>query len=581
MYVVLANEMSLFTLLFVIVSLVLVSLVIVLIVLFNLKGEASKSKLNQNYRKNYYHLIDIKSQKVIRYNFKDLAHPKEMSYTKFLSKFNELDINRFKNWINQIFEDENIDYEKLEYVNLFTIKESLSKSSYTKVAFQVKYIERKEGVIYLETVALYNIPVSISKSKKHINKSFKSKGEIKRNYEDGFFGRGYFLSLRLVRNDNFSSENDYKTGLIIIDAIHSVLSLSSAQYYIKDEKYMDLSIIDRQYVQQIELKRLSDLIIIKIKEIFELYGFFNMYEVLLFSSLVSDLPHSFVEMERLVNNELSRANEENNKIIFYTKNKQKDDDLAIKAEIIKICRGKQIEANFQPVIKYIDNEISNFGYLVSFKVYSNIFNDLLTLKKKALQLGIVQDVLGVMFNKALPHYFEKKETYYSKLFIPLSLFEISFALKIIPNITKKEGGYHLVCLFNISEFNDIEDYAPYLKQFKQLQVQGYEVGLLTKVNGFNLKKELYDASDIILVDGEFETGLKAESKSFIRAHAVFDRLYQFSKIVVAYELNNIVEIELLYKSGIQYFVGNAISEPSSEIEELDKKVIKKLINLNK
>lgn len=580
MNIVLATEMSLFTLILIIAVIILLAFAALLFFLFKFRSEANRIRYNRNYRKNCYYLIDIKSQSVVRYNFKNLSNVKEMSYTKFLSSFNDLDTDRFKNWIVQLFDDEEIDYKRKDYVNLFTFKVNRSKSSYNKIVFQVKYIEKAVGIVYLETTVLSNLPVVYTRNKRSIVKAFQSKGEIKKIYEDGFFGRGYYLSLRISKTDNSTSRNDFVTGYILLDSLYSVLNSTTAHYYVKDDKFIDISILDRHYVQQNDLVKIVEKINKKITETFELYGFFNMYQTSLIGAEVSDLSHDFDDMEKTIDTELKKMSGSVNNASIYQKNVEKENILAIKAEIIKVSRTKQIDVSYQPIIKYANDEITNYGYLVDFKVHSQSFDEIDSLKKKALQYGVLKDVLGVMLNKALPLYREEKENYYSKVFVPLSLHDINLVNKILPNIIKKDVGYNIVCLFDLIEFNDIDDYEPYFKLFKTLQLQGYEIALRVKVNDFVMKKELFDAVDIILINSEFENNLKAESKSFIRAHTVFDRVFQLSKTIIAINLNSMVEVELLYKSGLQYFVGNAIAEPASEIVPLDKKVLKKLTNFN-
>ena len=139
----------------------------------------------------------------------------------------------------------------------------------------------------------------------------------------------------------------------------------------------------------------------------------------------------------------------------------------------------------------------------------------------------------------------------------------------------------IVLCFESSEFIDSEDDLDLLKKLKLLQEKGYELALFTRSDDYILKSKTYAIFDYFFFNSEVESNVKYNSASFLKAHRFLDKIVKYNAIIVSYDAPNMQAIELLVKSGIEYFSSDALSPKSSMLLPFDKKLSKKLLNMYK
>ena len=251
-----------------------------------------------------------------------------------------------------------------------------------------------------------------------------------------------------------------------------------------------------------------------------------------------------------------------------------------KNEFHSVISRRGIEANYRSIVQVKEDRILNYGYFVNFKVKSNVFKNIEMLKKAGKQFNQCKGILSLCMKECVPPYYNARENYFSKLIIPINYDELDATLDQATRITHLNES-HIVFLLDINEFLDIEDLNIAYQTINKVQLKGYEVGLLIREGEFQVKKELYEAIDMFFVDCELEENVKADSKSFINAHALLEKLVSYKKPIIEINARSFSEIELIYRSGIQYFSSDIIQSFSPMITPLDKKTIKKLVNIAK
>ena len=244
----------------------------------------------------------------------------------------------------------------------------------------------------------------------------------------------------------------------------------------------------------------------------------------------------------------------------------------------EVIKENLIRPSFRSIICLENNEIKIYGYQVKFKVLYDKFKSLDDLKKDAKINNNTKEIFSLCLKTAIPSYLTFRENFFTKLYIPINLNEIQYALLSIPYVERSNQA-HLVFVLDINEFLDLEDLTPAINIIKDVQRKGHEVAVRCINGGFKIKTELGQVIDSFFVDLNLEENVKADSKSYIASHPFLDRLYQFHKPIIEVNAKSFSEVELLYRSGLTYFSSDAIQGYTEMIDKLDKKIIKKLTNL--
>ncbi len=572
-----------FTIFYIIIVCCLLALLAGVIILFRFMLSSSRSSYYNTFESTNNYVVDLTLKKVTRYNLKNFKDKKVFNLDRFLYYFSLLDRENFYKWLIDLGNKKGVDMYDRSSIYLATIVDRRLKSRNQRCLFLVKKVDELEKKIYLDSLKLYNLPVAESKNKTKIKKVDFAFGEIKKLYEDGYFAKGSSFIIRFKKKESASSYfNEYFLRYVIIDGLYKIFKTNSVYFYFKNEEVFEIDILDKDFITIYQTREQINKIKSTIKTIFEQYGYFNVYTYSLVGTLVSELSHDYDLMYKALNDRLNINFEERISAYLYRKEEQNNEDnmWALSTEVIKVVSSQGIEPYFKPIIQLKQNNIIIYGYCVNFKVNSDKFDSIEALKKAAHLTNNLRAIFGLCLKKSIPLYLANRDNFFAKIVFLIHYNEISLAMQNLPYINKLKEA-HIIFLFEIVEFLDIENIGECVKTIRNLQVKGFEIGLLIRKGEFQINKELYKNVDFFFVDCELESNVKADSKSFVSAHTLLDKLIVYQKPIIEINARSFAEIELLYRSGIQFFSSDVISVSQPMMTPLDKKVIKRIENMMK
>lgn len=585
---------GIFIIFFIVVSFILIIIFFVLFFFYRKKDVIDKKRrYGKSYGSEFLYIIKKRSGTVYRYNLKDLNHYKTYLYDDFLKLFTLNNSMLFNDYLNVLLTEssslkemnETIDYKSKEAIVLLSVTDKGKQSTNHRVVFKCMDVDNVNDIIYLKGTHLFNLPVIETKSKKKIKRVEYHISEIVKLYEDGFFAKGSMFNIRFKKKEGVLSHyNEYELRYIILDSLYKEFKNNKDIYfYFKNEDEFEIDVLDSSFITIYNLNERLKIFIKSIQDTFEKYGYSYIYNYSLSGSLVSELYHEYDKSyEELKKKCLDNFDNNLTFSIFKKEDKNKESGSWIaKTEVIKVIRSQGVEASFRNVYDFKDHHVMNFGYMVNFRSLSVNFQSMDALKKAAKSSNSYKEIFSLCLKKAVPSYIANKENYYSKIFLPISYDEITIALRSLPYI-KDIVNAHVVFTFSLNEILDLKDEdEEVIKTLKNIQLKGNEVAFLIKKENYDAIKdnELFNLVDFFIVNLDNEENLKADSKSFLLTHSLLEKLVPFKKVIIVINAKSLTEIELLYRSGVEYFSSDCISGYNTMIQPIDKKIYKKLITM--
>ena len=97
-----------------------------------------------------------------------------------------------------------------------------------------------------------------------------------------------------------------------------------------------------------------------------------------------------------------------------------------------------------------------------------------------------------------------------------------------------------------------------------------------KIDILSLFPSMFDG---FIYDAKLVQSAKIDSREYLSSRTLLEKLFQFKVPIVSINANSWSEIEILVKGGVNSFISEVISERSSMIVPLDKRPVKKLLNM--
>lgn len=539
--------------------------------------------IEKSERKEKYLIINLRDDRVDSYYFKDWKEVITESYTDFLKKYiHESESQYFDEWMNDLLNDEHFSELKSNAVDVFVTNSYFKKlgSIHKKTLFKCYAIDKTDRKIFLSATSLYNIPATFIKEKNKFSKVLYEYGDIKKTYEDGLFLKGALYIIKIDKKDSlFATFNESEIRFKIIDALCKKKDMKEFRYYFRNKDEFELGIIDNRLTINSNLLLNAQEIFNITCQMFERSGYSNSYFFTLNCALISDLSHSCQEAQEEVLSLIKNKNDEISEIRVYKKMRNKDElnEKLIKNELIALNRNNGVFPYFSPIYHIFNNNITNYGYLLSFKVKSERLNTFEKVLNEARNRNSVRGIYSIGLRKALSTYVCGRESFFSKIILPIDIQDVHGVITSLSRINEIKES-HLIFLIELTEMLDVKNISNTLKLFKLIHTKGYEIGALINQREFIINKEIFESIDCFLIEPKLPANVKADSREFIKAHTLLNRLIGFKKPLILKDSSSFGEIELLYKAGINYYVSSLITEPSEQIPILDRKIEKKIKN---
>lgn len=548
---------------------------IVLFVLRKKDFEISNSYKKHSIKRNVIE-VNLLSKEVFIYNISNKSISRKMTLDNFLFLLHESERNNFLLWCEDLL---NIEFDEKNSMNvkLFSSLMSLNKKTYHKNLLKAYSINKKEKIIYFESVFLLNLPCNFNKNKNKYSYFFQDYKDISSMYENGKFLRGCAISIKIENKDsNYIIYNKTEIEYYLLDSLYKNLSTNTIYFYIRDNNKFEINLLDSKAITRYSLKKMIKVINDSLLKTFEILNFnyyFNFYVV---GGLVSELNHDCSLMNDQLEELFDKSTNESSNIALYKIKNNKDENTN---ELVNIVRNNLINFTFSHIIKISNsnlNPITNYGYLLNFKFKDSKYKSFNELLENLNSIDDIKNIYASGLRNALSIYINERESYFSKLVIEIKKDNLLNLLTTLEKIEDLEET-HLMFMIDLRELlNNKEETLNLINELKKL---GIELAGLIKTNDIYVDKELCSKLDAFFIYASLNKDVKGDSKEFMKIHSILDRIVGSKKPLIIYGSNSYVEMELFNKAGINYFSNDFIATPTSSINNLEKKVIKKITSI--
>ena len=178
-------------------------------------------------------------------------------------------------------------------------------------------------------------------------------------------------------------------------------------------------------------------------------------------------------------------------------------------------------------------------------------------------------------------YASEKHSDTAKLFMPVSLSDISFMHETIVQIPQLKNC-PLVLVFEERDFSEEEvDTASLRHLFESIKRENISLGLLLHDQNLLLDPEIYSNFDYFMVDNKMIKEIRKSKFTRLSIHTLVEQLLKYKKPIIASDVEGWQALELIVNSGIEYISSETISPSSPFILPLDKRKVERLTSISK
>lgn len=531
------------------------------------------------------YVIDIQNQKVRYFNLRYLKKQSKMSFVEFLNGFSSEDQNKVKNWILGLLEKPfNAEDNPEEYTYLCdAVVKSEKKKTHSKCIMSCYFINFDKKVLYLEYELLLDIPTEYATKTKNVrNKVYHQLGEVKKLYDENKFSKGFVADIQISKIPNKTSQyNDSAIMAHVTNAIYKIINVNT-DYLSFTNKDNELFIVTNRSYSAYQLTRFTLALREEISEFLETKGFSEFYDFYIISSFVSELNDNFDNSYAKLQKYFALDRDEKRKYTIFTAEKDNKFDIEqnYKTEINRIIRNQLLDVTFRPIAHISKKRLVNTGYMSFVTPTNTVFTSVDEIIKLAKMYDQDKEIFSLIVRKIIPTFINEKDSNNQKLVIDITIDQINYAIRSIPHFVGISDTYLILC-FKSKNLIDIENDEDIMKGIKNLKDKGYEIALYIESTDYVLKQSTYAMFNYFFFNPLFEASIKANSTHFLKAHQYLEKLVRFNRNIICVDVENMQGIELLVKSGIEYFSADVISEKSALLLPFDKKISKKLLSMNK
>lgn len=567
----------------VVLSVGLISLVITILVTKKKEIEYSEY-LKRKFNINRTFIIDFKSQSVEYFSFRNLKDIIKISYTDFLKMLEDKEQNKFNNWLLDMYQqNEILTPDKLTFITDIKMQDQI-KSYCSRILFNVKVIDKAKGMIYLDSVLLNNLPSEYNRIKKGIfKKDTFLVSEIARFYAHGLFQKGSIYIIDFYRKANTNPRiNEYEYRYIVLNAIYQKKNALSFYVLLNDDNPLEMTVLNTKWQNDFQINREMKSMVRSINEILEVHGFKTFYEFSIVGSKTSELDSDFIKAHETLKNVSHLMRDDGKDFLLYKNDNRENRNVeeSYKAEVNKIIRMQLINLGFSPLVKIANKRVLTLGYIAKVRPKGSIFETIDEVKKYALKYNLDKELFSMITRKMIPTFNNEKDNNNLRLFIPIKIHEIQYVLRSLPHMNLATNTKIAVIIQN-NDFVDSETNVTLINNIKTLQSRDYEVYVTINNGDYNLRSATYSLFDGFMINTKPQGGTKGENREFLVTRAMLDKLVKFKTPIVSVNSTSWNEVELLVKSGVYLFSSEVIAETSPMLMPVDKRVMKKLLNMYK
>lgn len=503
------------------------------------------------------YVVDVKNDKVRYFNRSNLRKRRSSSITDFYNQFPAAERDRLINWIAELIDDPEKAGKSLE-INVLSRR---SRRSFFSV-LDVQKVDQAAQVIHLESYILPYISERRSRkgalsfsSREAFSQAVMKSAALKGvTFALDFFGRKMRYAGNAFPRVIFSQVKDIlssyltPTRLMLETSPHEIV-VAALKATSRAKALQVISSVREAVNRHLLVSSFADEV-----------GFsVGVVENRFFPNEPDKLIENALYVARLAHEEASEQ------ILWYEKgmNASLPGDYTYRTEVERIIRDKKLAYTYRLI--YDAARLRPFGYLSRARPVGTVFETLGELKDYAVRTEDDRALFGTIAKNVISTFISESYDADLRLFFPIRFAEKNNVMRTLPHIAKIKET-RVVLVLEEEELSDIVVNRDEIivSDVRSLKVKGYEVALVLDDSELTLTPRVYELFDYYIIGGYLTRNVKTDARARLRLHGLIEKLLPFQRPIIASDLANWSDVELIVKLGVD-LISSEIVSPANEL----------------
>lgn len=507
-------------------------------------------------------IIDRRKEIVTSFTMVDLKNKMEMNLSAFYSRFVEKDVEKLKNWIDNISNND---------VSPFLEADVFEDGRKTPIRTLLKMVNYNQAtgkiIIQSEYVSVSSLPKKFRRRYKSDEIGIVSRVDIANEINSIKTLKGFTFAIRfsylgtsMLREDTNEQYLYTRMKYIICSFTNEhrsnrkVIEVNNNQFVL-----FDLLLSSSEEAVQLAIS-ISD----AIKK--ELRKDANENKVKFGIGIVQNSQYyhdfnSLLDKAERVSIHAQQSGEKN--IFFYDKNSK----IVLQTEnyaehIDMILSGNHLSIKYRPIIDTFNNRtLGFFSYVKGLQV---LFNNYYEMMKYSSKYGKNRELFDYIARQIIPNYSVSDRTNGASLFIEMSVFAIDHAIDILGQIETK-NKVDIVLLFDEHEICDSSPHSELIvKKLEKLHSNGYGLALSISDKKLLLDSRVNNQFDYFVVTATNIEKKEKYNSITTSLNSIIASLQRYNKPIIATDIPTKNYIDIIIQSGVN-LVSSECNGLSSEV----------------
>ena len=560
---------------------VLLSLLIITFSLSNAKMANTIRSISQESKTVRVYIIDLKNNNVTYFTRSDLKNKQKISLSQFYLFFNEKSVDKLKNWIYGICIENRAlsDYLEVDVVS------RRSKKSYFSILKKIKF-DSKVGLLHLEShIMVYTSPsTEIIKKNRGVLVGHVNKEDVKAIIEKQKSLTGYTFCTRFFYLRSQISMDEKVENIIVAtlkNAVYKFCTSTNKARQIVDERGNEIVLFDLQMNDKEKALKLAANMSHEIKKVISIEGYDETIGFAIGIVENAQYYQDFNAIYKTAQQACIYAEQHQLESYFYTRSSKLilSETGKYSQEISRLLKPGVLRFSFRAIINATKGTV--VGYYNSIKAPESPFANFMEMSKYSAKVHRNKEFFAFVSKNVISMYASEKHSDTAKLFMPVSLSDISFMHETIVQIPQLKNC-PLVLVFEERDFSEEEvDTASLRHLFESIKRENISLGLLLHDQNLLLDPEIYSNFDYFMVDNKMIKEIRKSKFTRLSIHTLVEQLLKYKKPIIASDVEGWQALELIVNSGIEYISSETISPSSPFILPLDKRKVERLTSISK
>lgn len=519
-------------------------------------------------------VVDLKNDSVKFFNRSNLKKQRASSITDFYNQFPASERERLINWIAQLLEEGEHAVKSIE-INVLTHH---NRRSYFTILIAEK-VDVENSIIHLESYILPYISLK-RRNNPNSNLTFSTREGFSHALLNANSAKGITFAINLYDKRNHRADKE-SFPQVIFSQVKDILTnyLTPTRFMLENSDHeiliSDLKATTRSKALQI---------INSIKEVVNRHLIISSFADDVASAIgVVENKYFASEPDKLIKNALKLAemakDDDDREVVWFERGMSEfvDDigDYTYRTEVERIIRDKKLAYTFRLV--YDIKRLKPFGYLSSATPVDTIFSTIKELKNYAVKTEDDKELFGTIAKNIISTFIGEKYEDNLRLFFNIRFSEKPNVMKTLSHIAHIKET-HIVLVLEESDLNDLvvnrDDIIA--NDLHSLKVKGYELALSLNDAELTFTSRVYALFDFFIINGVVTKGVKTDSRARLKVHGLIEKLLPFGRDIIASNVANWADTELLIKLGISLLSSEVISPSNVAVTPIGVKSENKL-----